>query len=110
MLAIAVGTTLYSLTYIPTILLIKNYLLLVGIAADFVGIWALVQILRWKKIGVALLIGSIVVSTLITAIDQPNAVASLNQAVINIAAAIVFSLVELGILYLLMRPVWGEFK
>lgn len=34
----------------------------------------------------------------------------LNQAIINVAATIVFSLVELGILYLLMRPAWGEFK
>src|SRR5476651_2641748 len=110
MLIFSVGITLDSLTYFPTIFLTKNIVQFIGVIANFVEIGALVQLLQWKKRGVTLLICSAVVGILVTGIDQPNVVTSVNQAIVNISAVLVFELIVLGILYLAIRPVWKKFK
>ena len=56
MLLLSVAITLDSLTYLHFIFLTKSYISLFGIVAGFVQIWAIVQLLRWKKVGVPLLI------------------------------------------------------
>jgi hypothetical protein len=110
MLLLSVGITIDSLTYLPFIFLTKSYLSLVGIVAGFVQIWAIIQLLRWKKIGVKLLISSMAVVFLITAIDQPNVVSSISQAIISMILVLAINVILLGILYLAIKPVWKNFK
>ena len=98
-----------SLTYIHFIFLTKSYVSLLGIPAGFVEIWGIVQLFRWKKIGIKLLIGAMAVVFLVTAIDQPNVVSSISQAIVSMVIVLAVNLVLLGILYLAIKPVWKKF-
>ncbi|MCL4338472.1 hypothetical protein M1271_02190 [Patescibacteria group bacterium] len=110
LLIFSVAITIDSLTYLSFILLTKNYISLVGIIAGFVQIWAVVQLLRWKKIGVTLFISSAIAVFMITAINEFNIVSKVNQIIVSLLAVLVVNIVILGILYLAIRPVWKNFK
>lgn len=110
LLLFSVALTVDSLTYLPMIRLTKDYVSLVGIAAGFVQIWAVVQLLRWKKRGVPLLLSSAVVIFLVTGINEFYLVTNLNQILISMAMVFVVNISMLGILYLAIRPVWKNFK
>jgi hypothetical protein len=110
MLLFSVAITVDSLTYLPMIRLTKNYISLFGIIAGFVQIWALIQLLRWKKVGVTLYISTAGVIFLITGINEFNIVSNVNQIIISMLAVLVVNIVMLGILYLAIRPVWKNFK
>src|SRR5579872_2106991 len=64
----SVALTVDSLTYLSFIFLTKSYVSLLGIAAGLVQIWAVIQLLRWKKIEIMLLLSSAVIIFLVTAI------------------------------------------
>ncbi len=106
----AVALTADSLTYLPMIRLTKNYISLLGIAAGFVQIWAVVQLLRWKKVGVTLLVSSAIVILLVTAINEFYLVLKINQILISMAMVLLVNFIMFGILYLAIRPVWKNFK
>ena len=110
MLIFSVGLTLDSLTYLSMILLTKNYISLLGIAAGFVQIWAVVQLLRWKKMGVPLLISSAIVIFLITGINEFNVVPNVSQIIVSMLVVLAVNIIMLGILYLAIRRVWKNFK
>lgn len=110
MLIFSVGITIDSLTYLPLIHLTKNYISLIGIVAGFVQIWAVVQLLRWKKIGVTLFISTAVVIALITGINEFNVVSNISQIIVSMLVVGVVNIIILGILYLAIRPVWKNFK
>ena len=110
MLIFSVVLTVDSLTYIPMIRLTKNYISLFGIVAGFGQIVALVQLLRWRKIGIPLLLSSAIVIFLITGINEFNIVSNVKQIIISMVAVLVVNIIMLGILYLAIRQVWKNFK
>lgn len=110
MLLFSVGITAGSLTYLPFIFLTKSYISLIGIIAGFVQIWSLVQLLRWKKIGIKLLISSMVIVFLITAINEFYVVSNVSQIIISLLIVLTVNIVMLGILYLAIRSVWKNFR
>lgn len=110
MLIFSVGITLDSLTYLPFIFLTKSYVSLFGIVAGFVQIWAVIQLLRWKKIGATLLLSSAVVVFLITAINEFRVVSKVSQVIESLLMVLVVNIIMLGILYLAIKPVWKNFK
>lgn len=110
LLLFSVAITIDSLTYLRFIFLTKDYISLVGIVAGFVQIWSVVQLLRWKKIGVTFLISSAIVVFLTTAINEISIVPKVNQVIVSLLAVLVVNIVMLGILTLAIRPVWINFK
>jgi hypothetical protein len=110
MLLFSAAIALDSLTYLPFIFLTKNYISLVGIVAGFVQIWAVVQLLRWKKIGITLLISSAVTVFLVTAINEFSIVSRVTQVIESLLIVLVVNIIMLGILYLAIKPVWKNFK
>jgi len=110
LLLFSIALTLDSLTYLHFIFLTKSYISLIGIVAGFVQILAVVQLLRWKKIGVTLFISSAIVLFLVTAINEFNIVSKVNQVIVSLLIVLVVNSSMLGILYLAMRPVWKNFK
>jgi|SRR5579871_1476391 len=110
MLLFSVAITVDSLTYLPMIRLTKSYISLFGIVAGFVQIWAIIQLLRWKKIGVTLLLSSAVVIFLITGINEFNIVSNVNKIIISMLAVLVVNVAMFGILYLAIRSVWKNYK
>lgn len=110
LLLFSVAITSDSLTYLPFIFLTKDFISLIGIIAGFMQIFAVVQLLRWKKIGVTLFISSAIVVFLVTAINEFNIVSKVNQVIISLLAVLIVNIIMLGILYLAMRPVWKKFK
>jgi hypothetical protein len=110
LLLLSMAITIDSLTYLPLIPLTKNYISLVGIAAGFVQIWAVVQLLRWKRMGVTLFISAAVVIFLITGINEFNVVSNIGQIIASMLVVLVVNVIMLGILYLAIRPVWKNFK
>lgn len=81
-----------------------------GIGAGFVQIGAIVQLLRWKKKGIPLLLSSMVVIFLVTAINEFYIVSNIKQIVISLLMVLIVNIVMLGILYLAIKPVWKNFK
>ena len=110
MLLLSIAITLDSLTYLHFIFLTKTYISLFGIIAGFVQIWAVVQLLRWKRIGAALFISSAVVIFLVTGINEFNVVTNISQIIVSMLVVLVVNVIMLGILYLAIRPVWKNFK
>lgn len=110
LLLTSVGMTIDSLTYLHFIFLTKSYISLVGIAAGFMQIYAVVQLLRWKKSGVVLYISSALLVFLVTAIDEFAIVSKLNQIIISLITVLAVNVITVGILFLAMRPVWKNFK
>lgn len=110
MLLFSVALAADSLTYLPMIRLTKNYISLIGIAAGFVQIWAVIQLLRWRKIGAPLLLFSAIVIFLVTGINEFGVVSNVNQIIISMIMVLVVNLIMLGILYLAIRPVWKNFR
>ena len=110
MLLFSVVITADSLTYLPLIFHTKNYISLIGIVAGFLQIWAVIQILRWRKIGFTLFISSAVVVFFITAINEFNTVPKIDQIITSLLAVLVVNIIILGILYLAIKPVWKNFK
>lgn len=110
LLLFSVAITADSLTYLPFIFLTKNYISLIGIIAGFVQIWAVVWLLRWKKIGVTLFISAAIIVFLITAINEFTIVSKVSQIVVSLLAVLVVNIIMLGILYMTIRPVWKNFK
>ena len=82
MLLFSLAITGDSLTYIPFILLTKSYVSLFGIVAGFVQIWAIVQLLIWKKIGVLFLVLTMVVVFVVTAVNEFYLVSNVSQIII----------------------------
>ncbi len=110
MLLFSVALTVDSLTYLPMIRLTKNYVALLGIAAGFLQIFAVFQLLRWKKRGVSFLLSSAIVIFLITGINEFSIVSKVSQIIESMLIVLVFNIIMLGILYLAIRPVWKSFK
>lgn len=110
LLLTSVGMTIDSLTYLHFIFLTKSYISLVGIAAGFMQIYAVVQLLRWKKSGVVLYISSALLVFLVTAINEFAIVSKLNQLIISLITVLAVNVITVGILFLAMRPVWKNFK
>jgi len=110
LLILSVAITIDSLTYLPFIFLTKSYLSLFGIVAGFVQIWAVIQLLRWKKIGATLLIFSVVVIFLVTAIDEFSIVSNVSQVIVSLIMVLVVNIIMFGILYIAIKPVWKNFK
>lgn len=110
LLLTSVGMTIDSLTYLHFIFLTKSYISLVGIAAGFMQIYAVVQLLRWKKSGVVLYISSALLVFLVTAINEFAIVSKLNQIIISLITVLAVNVITVGILFLAMRPVWKNFK
>lgn len=102
--------TIDSLTYLPFIFLTKSYISFVGIIAGFVQIWAIIQLFRWKKIGITLLVLSMAGIFLATAVNEFAIVTNRSQLIISLLIVLVVNLIMLGILYLAVRPVWKNFK
>ena len=109
LLLFSVAITADSLTYLHFIFLTKSYISLFGIIAGFVQIWAVVELLRWKKLGVALLLSSAVVVFLITAINEFTIVPKVNQVIASLLVVLLVNVVMFGILYVAIRPVWKNF-
>ncbi len=109
-LLFSIALTADSLTYLPMIRLTKNYISLLGIVAGFVQVWSVIQLLRWKKIGVTLLLSSAIVIFLVTGFNEFQIVSNVNQIIISMLMVLVVNIVMLGILYLAIRPVWKNFK
>ena len=107
---LSVALTADSLTYLPMIRLTKNYVSLIGIIAGFVQIYAVVQLLRWKKEGVTLLISSVIVMMFVTAINEFYLVSNINQILISMLMVLVVNIIMFGILYLAIKPAWKQFK
>ena len=110
MLLFSVVLTVDSLTYLPMIRLTKNYISLIGIAAGFLQIFAVVQLLRWRKRGVPFLLSSAIVIFLITGINEFYIVSNVSQIIVSLLIVLVVNIVMFGILYLAMRTVWKNFK
>lgn len=110
LLLTSVGMTIDSLTYLHFIFLTKSYISLVGIAAGFMQIYAVVQLLRWKKSGVVLYISSALLVFLVTAINEFAIVSKLNQIIISLITVLAVNVITVGILFLAMRPAWKNFK
>jgi hypothetical protein len=110
MLLFSIALTVDSLTYLPMIRLTKNYVSLIGIVAGFVQIWAVVQLLRWRKIGVWLLLSSAIVIMFVTAINEFYLISNVGQILVSMLMVLVVNIVMFGILYLAIRPVWKNFK
>lgn len=110
LLIFSVALTVDSLTYLSFIFLTKSYISLLGIVAGFVQIWAVVQLLRWKKIGIKLFISSAIVIFLVTAINEFTIISKVTQVLISLSAVLVVNIIMLGILYLAIKPVWKNFK
>jgi hypothetical protein len=75
-----------------------------------VQIYAVVQLLRWQKIGVTLLLSSAIVIMLVTAVNEFYLVSKINQIIVSLLAVLVVNIIMFGILYLAIRPVWKNFK
>ncbi len=110
MFLLSIALTVDSLTYLPMIRLTKNYMSLVGIMAGFVQIWAVVQLLRWRKIGVPLVISSAIGIMLVTAVNEFSIVSNVTQIIISMLIVLVINIIMFGILFLAIRPVWKNFK
>lgn len=110
LLLFSVALTIDSLTYLPMIRLTKDYIALLGIIAGFVQIFAVVQLLRWKKIGSPLLLSSAIVIMLVTAVNEFYLVSNISQILVSMLIVLVVNIIMLGILYLAIRPVWKNFK
>lgn len=110
LLLFSIALTVDSLTYLPMIRLTKNYVALIGIIAGFVQIWAVVQLLRWKKIGVTLLASAAIVLYIVTGINEFYLVSKINQILISMLMVLVVNCIMFGILYLAIRPAWKNFK
>lgn len=110
MFFLSVALAVDSLTYLSMIRLTKNYISLIGIIAGFMQIWALIELLRWKKTGVPLLVSSAIVIMLVTAFNEFLIVSNVSQIIISMLAVLVVNIIMLGILYMAMRPVWKNFK
>ncbi len=110
MLLFSVALSIDSLTYLPMIRLTKDYISLIGIAAGFVQILAVVQLLKWKRIGVPLLLSSAIAIFFITGINEFYIVSNVSQVVVSMLAVLVVNIIMFGILYLAIRPVWKNFK
>lgn len=110
MLIFSAGIAIDSLTYLPFIFLTKNYISLFGIIAGFVQILAVVQLLRWKKVGVTFLLSSAVVVFFITAINEFSAVSNISKVIESLLIVLVVNVIMFGILYLAIKPVWKNFK
>ncbi len=106
----SVALTVDSLTYLPMIRLTKDYISLIGIVAGFVQIWAVIQLLRWKKIGIPLLLFSAITILLVTAVNEFMIISNINKIIVSMGMVLVVNIVILGILYLAIRPVWKNFK
>jgi len=110
MLLFSVGLALDSLTYLSIILHAKSYISLLGIIAGFGQIWAVIELLRWKKIGIPLLLSSAAVIFLATAINEFNLVSNFGQIIVSLLIVLVINIIMFGILYLAIRSVWKNFK
>ena len=110
MLLLSIALTIDSLTYLPMIRLTKSYISLIGILAGFVQIWALIELLRWKKIGVTRLLSSAIAIMLVTGINEFRIVSNVSQIIISMLMVLVVNILILGVLYLAIKPVWKEFK
>jgi hypothetical protein len=110
MLLFSIALTVDSLTYLPMISLTKDYISLIGIVAGFVQIWSVVQLLRWKKMGITFLLSSAIVIMLVTAINEFYLVSKMSQIIVSLLAVLVVNIIMFGILYLAIRPVWKNFK
>jgi len=110
LLLFSVGLTLDSLTYLHFIFLTKSYISLLGIVAGFVQIWAVVQLLRWRMIGITLLLSSAAVIFLVTAINEFSIVSKISQVIVSLLMVLVVNIIMFGILYLAIKPVWKNFK
>ena len=110
LLIFSIGLTVDSLTYLPFIFHTKSFISLLGIVAGFVQIWAVVQLLRWRKVGITLFISSVVAIFLVTAINEFYIVAKVNQIIVSLLMVLLINCIILGILYLAIRPVWKNFK
>lgn len=110
LLLFSIALAVDSLTYLPMIRLTKNYVALIGIIAGFVQIWAVVQLLRWKKIGVTLLASAAIVIYIVTGINEFYLVSKINQILVSMLMVLVVNSIMFGILYLAIRPVWKNFK
>ncbi len=109
MLLFSVALSVDSLTYLPMIRLTKNYISLIGIVAGFAQIVALIWLLRWKRSGVTLLLSSMIVVFLITAINEFYVTSNMNQILISLSLVLLVNIIMLGILYLAIKPVWKKF-
>ena len=110
LLLLSVALTIDSITYLHFIFLTKTYVSLFGIIAGFVQIWAVVQLLRWKKIGIPLLISSAIVIFLVTAVNEFSIVSNISLIIESLFMVLVVNIIILGILYVAIRPVWKNFK
>lgn len=110
MLLLSVALTIDSLTYLPTIHLTKNYISLIGIVAGFVQIVGVIQLLRWKKIGVPLLIISAIIIFLVTGFNEFLIVSNISQIIVSMLMVLVVNIIMFGILYLAIRHAWKNFK
>ena len=110
MLLFSIALAVDSLTYLPMIRLTKNYISLIGIAAGFLQIFAVVQLLRWRRRGIPFLLSSATVIFLITGINEFYIVSNVNQIIISMLMVFLVNMVMFGILYLAIRPVWKNFK
>lgn len=110
LLLFAIVLTVDSLTYLPFISLTKDYVSLLGIIAGFVQIYAVTQLLKWKKIGATLLVFSAIVIMLVTAINEFYLVFKINQIITSMAMVLLVNLIMFGVLYLAIKPVWRNFK
>lgn len=110
MLLLSIAIALDSLTYLHFIFFTKSYISLFGIVAGFVQIWAIVQLLRWKKIGAKLLLSSMIVVFLVTAINEFYIVSNVSQIIVSMVMVLTVNIIMLGILYMAIKPVWKKFK
>jgi len=110
LLLYSTGLTFDSLTYLHFIFLTKSYISLFGIVAGFVQIWAVVQLLRWKKIGIILLISTAVAIFLVTAINEFGIVSNVSQVIESLLIVLLVNIIMFGILYLAIKPAWKNFK
>jgi hypothetical protein len=110
MLLLSVALAVDSLTYLPMIRLTKNFIALIGIAAGFLQIFAIIQLLRWKKRGFPFLLSSAIIIMLVTAINEFYIVSNVSQIIASMLMVLLVNIIMLGILYLVIRPVWKNFK
>ena len=110
MLLFSIALTVDSLTYLPMIRHTKNYVSLVGIAAGFLQLFAVVQLLRWRKRGAPLLVSSAVIIFLITGINEFYIISNVSLIIMSMSIVLLVNGVMLGVLYLAIRPVWKYFR
>lgn len=110
MLLFSIALTVDSLTYLPMIRHTKNYVSLVGIAAGFLQLFAVVQLLRWRKRGAPLLVSSAVIIFLITGINEFYIISNIGLIIMSMSIVLLVNGVMLGVLYLAIRPVWKYFR